>query len=150
MHPTPMNLKSQPQRLLLVFVLLFAILSIATENRSIDIHLHDTYYIIPGRYLYLGSGLLLLFSWMLTLLIQKPAVPELFTWIPVILTILSLSMFLAISLNYTLTGSDLEINRTIMSVQQISLLLFIVAQIFFIVIMIIGIIKKFKKRRIEG
>ncbi len=150
MHPTPMNLKSLPQRLLLVFVLLFAILSIATKNRYIDIYLHDTNYIIPGKDLFLGSSLLLFFSWILTFLIQKLAVPKLFIWIPVILTILSLSMFLAISLNYTLTGSDLETNRTIMSVQQFSMLLFIIAQILFIVNMVIGIIKTFKKRRIEG
>lgn len=145
-----MNLKFQPHKWVLVFVLLFAILSIVTENMTVDIHLHDTYYIILNRDLFLGSALLLFLIWMITLLIQKLAVSTLFTWLHIIITILSLTIFLVISLNYSLTTSDLKTNKTIRSVQELSMLLFIIAQILFIINLAIGTIKTFKKKRIEG
>jgi hypothetical protein len=139
------NPKLQPHKLLLVFVLLFAILSLATNEGSIDIHLHDTFYIISRKDWFSGIALSLSFSGLLTLLIQKLQVSIIPVWLYAVITILSLSALTGVSVNYEYNSTALEVIRF---VQESSILSFILAQVILIVILIIGTFKTFRKKSI--
>jgi hypothetical protein len=143
------NPKFQPHKLLLVFVLLYAILSVANNNGSIDIHLHDTYYIITSRIFYLVSALWLFLAWLITMLVQKLHVSIRLLWVYAILTIVSLLVLTGISVNYEFNTTDLETNRMIRSLQELSILLFIIANLLFIVNLAIGTFKSFRNKSPE-
>lgn len=141
-----MNPKFQPHNLLMVFVLLFAILSVANNKGSIGIHLHDTYYIITSRDLYLGSGVWLFFSWLITMLVQNLPVSIRLVWLYAIITIVALLVLTGISVNYEFNTTDLETNRMIRFLQELSILLFIIANLLLIVNLVVGTFKSFRKK----
>jgi hypothetical protein len=134
---------------LLVFVLLFAILSFANNKGSIDIHLHDTYYIITRRIFYLVSALWLFISWLITMLVQKLPVSLRLVWLYAIVTIVSLLALTGIPAIDEFNTTDLETIRMIRSLKELSILLFIIAQILFIVNLSIGTFKSFRNKSSE-
>ena len=140
-----MNFKFQPYKLLLVFVLLFAILSVVIKEGSIDIHVHDTFYIISRRDWFSGLALCLSFAGLLTILIQKRRVSIILVWLYAVITILSLSALTAVSVNYEYNSSALKVIRF---VQESSILSFILAQVLLIVVLIIGTFKTFRNKSI--
>jgi hypothetical protein len=79
---------SNPDILLLITGTLLFLLSFFPNDRTIDIHLHDTVFIIAGSQIYGALGILLLFFWFIYRLIHKILFSKILVWIHIISTIL--------------------------------------------------------------
>ena len=79
---------SKPYVLLLITAVVLLLLSIFPNDRTIDIHLHDTVFIIAGSHIYGALGILLLFFWFTYSFIYKILFSKILVWIHIISTIL--------------------------------------------------------------
>ncbi|MEO8852318.1 MAG: hypothetical protein ABI359_00970 [Ginsengibacter sp.] len=92
-----MQIKARPYNLLLLTGLLLVLAAFLFHNqfKSIDIHLHDTYYVIAHPPIYWLLAILALLVWAIYLATNKILYSKALTWIHVIITILTIGFFLA-------------------------------------------------------
>ncbi|MEO7313717.1 MAG: hypothetical protein ABIW47_00920 [Ginsengibacter sp.] len=91
------HLKKRPYHLLLLTAILILIASFFALNKSLDIHLHDTYFIIALPHIFRGTTIMLLVLWMLYLLTQSILFSKILTWSHTILLVLTSISLVAIS-----------------------------------------------------
>ena len=88
MNTSPLNVKELPYNLLLLTaLLLFAGGFLATQ--TIDIHLHDTYFVFTSRFLIWSGALLFALLWVLYLATKTALFSKTLSWIHILLTIIS-------------------------------------------------------------
>lgn len=94
------SLKERPHNLLLLTALIILVFSFFGFDKQIDVHLHDTYFIIPMAFLFWAIIVVLILLW----LVYSIAMPFLFarvlTWIHLTLTCVIL-IFLVIVFFYS-------------------------------------------------
>ncbi|MBN8858998.1 MAG: cbb3-type cytochrome c oxidase subunit I [Sphingobacteriales bacterium] len=90
-----MQIKQKPYHLLFLTGLIFILTSffVLKQDRSVDIHLHDTYFVIVHTHILWLFAVLALFVWALYLLTGKILYSKALTWTHVIITILTLLLF---------------------------------------------------------
>jgi heme/copper-type cytochrome/quinol oxidase subunit 1 len=95
-----MKIRSKPYELFgVAAVLLFAI-SFIPLSRSVDINLHDTYFVISMRYIYRLLATVFLFIWLLYCCFNNILFSKKLTWVHVILSILPPIIFLFVLINF--------------------------------------------------
>jgi heme/copper-type cytochrome/quinol oxidase subunit 1 len=82
-----MKLKGRPYHLLFIAAILVLIASFFTMNETMDIHLHDTYYVISAAWTYWAIVVLLLVLWLIYVFTNRFLLSKPLTWIHVVLTI---------------------------------------------------------------
>ena len=90
-----MKINQKPYHLLLLTGLVFLLASffITSQNNSVDIHLHDTYFVIGHTHILWLLAILAFFVWIIYLLTNKTLYSKALTWTHVIITILTLLLF---------------------------------------------------------
>jgi heme/copper-type cytochrome/quinol oxidase subunit 1 len=83
-----LNLKELPYSLLLLTALLLFAVGFFVTN-TIDIHLHDTYFVLPFRLLIWSMAIIFVLLWVLYLVTKKALLSKTLSWIHILLTILS-------------------------------------------------------------
>ena len=85
-------MKQKSYRLLFVVALILVLSSIfvSNENNSVDIHIHDTYFVIGLGYFFGLLAIIFLFLWMIYLLTNKLLYSEALTRLHVMVSILAL------------------------------------------------------------
>jgi cytochrome c oxidase subunit 1 len=134
---------------LLIAAVLLLVFSLFMGDRTLDIHLHDTYYVIGYAHIFLALSIFLFLQWMIYFLLRKFRMVSLLTWMHIVLTILFL-LFLV----YTLTSNnrlagfiDLSaFERTSISWKHTGIghwafMLFVTGQIIWIVNIVIGVLR---------
>lgn len=88
-------MKEKPYNLLLVTGLIFLLTSffVLRQDNSVDIHLHDTYFVIAHTHFSRWLEILSLFVWTLYLLTHKMLYSNALTWTHVVITLLTLLLF---------------------------------------------------------
>jgi len=96
-----LKIKQKPYHLLLLTGLVFVLASffILKQNNSVDIHLHDTYFVIGHTHILWFLAILALFVWTLYLFTNKILYSKALSWTHIIITILTL-LFFALTLFY--------------------------------------------------
>jgi heme/copper-type cytochrome/quinol oxidase subunit 1 len=82
-----MNLKNKPYNLLLLFSLLFAVTGFFFYNTIIDIHVHDTYFVMQHAFLFWSGTVILLLLWGISFLTNRTLFASKLVWIHIVLTI---------------------------------------------------------------
>lgn len=93
------NFKERPYNLLLLTAILILIASFFTSGQILDIHLHDTMFVITIEYVFGLLIILLLLFWILHWATRRFLFSKALIWIHVIASALS-SLFLAVALLY--------------------------------------------------
>jgi len=109
-HPTNLRLKQNPYHFLLLTGLVLVLSTFfLKEDRSIDIHVHDTYYVIAHGHVFYFLAFLVWVLWFLYLLTRKILFSTSLTWVHVVLTLLAI-LFLLFLLN---VGADIFNSRPV-------------------------------------
>ena len=90
------NLKQRPYHLLLLTAFAILIVSLFTSDETVDIYLHDTYFIIALAHFLQAMSVLLLILWTLYLFAQRFLLSKFLMWMHIIFTIASLLFLVAI------------------------------------------------------
>lgn len=75
-----MDLIERPYRLYLPLLVIFVVLAAFDTRRTLDIHLHDTYFIIAYPHFYIACGSILAVLWLLSMAFRKIFWSRLLTW----------------------------------------------------------------------
>lgn len=94
------DITKRPYHLLLLTAILLLIASFFVHNQTLDMHLHDTYFIISMSHLFWLIIILLLIFWILYLLTKHLLFSKVLIWVHVLLLILS-SISLVVILFYS-------------------------------------------------
>ncbi len=128
-------------------------------DKTVDIHIHDTYFVISNPHYYFGMGLLLLLITVIVFLTKSVAWKSSLMWLHTVATAV-IFLFLALipiifsaglagepRRYYDLSGSPLLWNRheNLSNCLQLGLLLLLIAQLLFVINICIGLIKKLLK-----
>jgi heme/copper-type cytochrome/quinol oxidase subunit 1 len=92
-----MKISAKPHHLLGITGVLLILLSFFPNDRTIDIHVHDTVFIIAAPHIYGGLGILLLFFWFIYQIVYKILFSKILVWIHIISTILFFIFLVIIS-----------------------------------------------------
>jgi cytochrome c oxidase subunit 1 len=155
-------MKQKPYNLLLWTGLVFVLTSffILRQNNSVDIHLHDTYFVIAHTHIFWLLAILALFVWTLYLLTNKILYSKALTWAHVIITILTLLLF-ALTLffgdsfmnptprryyDYT-NWNSFDNYTTFTKAIGISIFVLLFGQFIFVINLILGLFKRLTNRK---
>ena len=94
---TMFNFKKKPHNLLLTTAVIIFIASFFVFDHTLDIHIHDTYFIISASQILWAIVILLLVFWILYLLTTRILFSKVLTWVHIILAVLTSISFVAIS-----------------------------------------------------
>ena len=83
-------MKQKPYKLLLWAAFALVLASFFITSDSVDIHLHDTYFIIAVKHLFWALGLIAVIIWALYKLTFEFLFSRLLTWVHIIATIITL------------------------------------------------------------
>lgn len=98
-----MRIKQRPYNLLLVTAIPLAISGVLGLNKTFDIHLHDTYFIMPLAFFTLIPSMILLVVWFLYVLTKNYLFSNKLAWLHIIISII-FSLFIS-ALPYLATYS---------------------------------------------
>jgi cytochrome c oxidase subunit 1 len=157
-----LQIKLRPYNLLLLtgIVLLLTSFFVLKRDSAVDIHFHDTYYIIAHAHFFCLLGIISLFIWTLYLATKKMLYSKALTWTHVILTVLSVAsviLILSFASNhfdatpqryYDYNSWDLfKASQKYNTAIAIVIVILLIGQVVFIVNIIAGLFKRktFKK-----
>lgn len=151
-----LRLKQSPYHLLLLTGLVLVVTSfLINQSRTIDIHVHDTYYVIAQGHVFIFLAFIVWVLWALYLVTRKILYSKSLTWVHVIITLVTL-LFLLFLLNF---GGDIlnprprryldysnwtTFNRYEQNTRWIAYIMIalLFGQITFVVNLIVGIVKR--------
>lgn len=144
-----MKIASRLYQLFLIGAICFFVISFFTSSQTIDIHIHDTYFVIGVFHFYIFIAFVLLFFWLLYLLLKNFLFSNLLTWIHIIAILISISLFAI--LMYKMPHQQrayFDINlwtsfNTISKAANSAILIFVSSQLSFVINIIGGLLKKF-------
>ena len=132
----------RPYNILGVIGLILFLLSFVIPFQSVDIHVHDTYYVFEMSYAVRNTACFLLALFTICTFLKQKLHSNILSWIHAILTILTAAtciFFLyRVSEAYRPNFSNYESLQTNNNVIVIALMTFFIAQIFLIVNILIG------------
>lgn len=143
---------SQPYHLLLVVGLLTAFLSLFCKAETIDIHIHDTYYILGARFMLLAPSVLLLLLCVLYTMASGILLSNKLTRLHIIITIIMAAPIITIPLwtvfyRHSFVGYDTFSHSQIQDIVAISFLLLIAGQFLFVANLVGGVISRLRRKK---
>lgn len=148
------NLKTKPYNLLAITSVLSAVISLLFANGSLDINLHDTYFVISYAIIYRLIAIILIMVWVIYTL-AKDVLPSLWlSWAHVLITITIVALLLCKQIHFMgLDGAPRryyafsEFEKKQQDIFLTSIIItaaFLLGQLLFIVNLITGVAKRFK------
>jgi len=143
------NIKTRPQHIFAIVALLSIILSFFTTAATIDINLHDTYFVVSAVHLYRLIGLIFFILWVIYT-ITEPILPVVWLkWGHVLVTLIALIIISHFSAQLSIRGPhkyyiDGQIREAvnINTIITIATTVLLTAQLLFIANLMTGIVKK--------
>lgn len=150
-----LKLKQQPYNLLLIVALLLFIAALLSFNFPIDLHFHDTYFVLPITYLIWLPGLLLFLFWLIYLFTKHFLFSKALMWIHILLSILCSVFILALTYISTYSFAGTEVPKyyyddgtfgNLSKVTVIAFLILFLGQFTYFINLCAGVIKSFSKQ----
>ncbi|WPV02333.1 hypothetical protein SNE26_11150 [Mucilaginibacter sp. cycad4] len=153
------NIKTKPYNLLAITALLSAVISFLFANDSLDINLHDTYFVISYAVVYRLIALILILIWTIYALAMD-VLPSLWlSWAHILITTIVVTLLLCKQIHFIgLDGAARryyavsEFQKKQQGTFLASIIItaaFLLGQLLFIINLVMGIIKKINQKTIR-
>ena len=142
---------AKPHNILIVAAIIIFCISFFLNQQTLNLHIRDTYYLIDYKSAFLIASVFLLFLWLMYSFFRNKLFSNRFSWLNIILTVLSISILLTLPIwtdKNQRRSLDLSkwvtFNKTSYDneVVYITALIFILAQVAFIINIVIGLSRK--------
>ena len=155
-------MKKKPYNLLLWTGFTFILITflVINQNSPVDIHLHDTYFVIGHTYIFWLLATLALFVWILYLVTNRILYSTTLTWVHTIITILTLlllttTLFISDNFMNTTPRQHYDFSNwespdnytTFTKAIRVTIIVLLFGQIIFIINFIVGLLKKLTNRK---
>jgi heme/copper-type cytochrome/quinol oxidase subunit 1 len=144
-----MRKKIVPYSLFGIMGLLLFALSFFIPSQTVDIHVHDTYYVLDSNFITNFMAILLLMLFTLCSFLKQQLSSLLLSWLHVVFTFLAFLLVMIVVYKGTpanqqkmLDGSSFQSFNSIVTA---TVLLFLLGQVFFVVNVIYGVLKRTKR-----
>jgi hypothetical protein len=97
--PLALKLRSRPFNLLALAAIILTLAAFTVSQNSIDLHLHDTYFVINLQFIFWVITALLLLSWVIYKLTFRILYSSLLSWLHIGFTLASLTCIIVLSLS---------------------------------------------------
>jgi heme/copper-type cytochrome/quinol oxidase subunit 1 len=151
--PTRTKLLRQPYFLFVLIAPILLLISFFVKEKIIDIHFHDTMYVISLAHIFWAIAILLFLGWGIYKLVVKVLWSKYLTWFHVVTTLFFFIFLIIISflsakppsqaLNWKIRNQEIQGEKIIYGS---ILILFIVAQICFLVNLVGGLFRRLNQR----
>ena len=155
-----LQLKRNPYHLLLMMGVILIITSwFIDQNLTLDVHVHDTYYVIGITQIFWLFALIVWVLWFLNLITQKLLYSKSYTWLHVIITLIAIVILIFLlcfgngnfypiprrfisfsSMNKFDVFSSLNVRLIIFCI-----IIFFLGQITYLINLVLGLIKRFRQ-----
>ena len=143
----------KPYDLFLVTALGLFVSSFFSFSQTLDIHLHDTYYVISANYFFWTFALIFFVGWAIYKLTNRFLLTKYLTWVHIILTLIVLAILMTITLwhdliippikNEAVSFATLTKESRLQTIIALSITtIFIAGQIAYIINLLGGLIKR--------
>ena len=142
------------------FFLLLTSFFVLTGNTTVDLHLHDTYFVIADSHFFWLLAILAVVVWTIYLLTSKLLYSKALTWIHVVITLLTILLFALTPffgnnlINPTSGGyydyniwSSFDSYTRFFKTVTITILVLLFGQIIFVINLIAGLFKRLTNRK---
>ena len=139
----------KPYALLLLSAIILLALSAFSASDSVDIHLHDTYFVVKWSNIYFLLGLAMLSMWLISIGTKNLHSSRALQWVQIVLTILSVGMFfLPPRLFYKDNSPGFTYGDLVgfSHIVNLAVIAFILAQLILLTNIIIGFAKKWRQK----
>ena len=142
--------RTQPYHFFLLLIIVFGCLAIFSGDRTIDIHLHDTYYVIAFTHFYLASAIILATIWLLSVAFRKIFLSAFLSWVHVIAIIAFFAyVFYYLWQQHNSPRSYIDVSawQRDALIQRIAVFSFLTGLLALLINMVGGVVTKFIRQR---
>ncbi len=155
------SIMKHPYQLFLLAALFLFVFSFLTRENSVDIHLHDTMFVISTRYIIWALAIIFILAWAVYKLTNEILWTKYLSWFHVVSTLFILAMLLTIRVWHDKLLPPIERDFTSWQTYQEDLeremkvylpiaILFLAAQAAFMINLLVGAIKKIPRKKLPS
>lgn len=147
---------SKPYSLLIFMALLLFVSSFIVSDRTVDIHLYDTYFVFDFAFVFWSLSLILFIYWLIYIVTKQVLYSRFLSWTHIATTILAVVVivtssiwgeYVSMPVKGSISFQDFKRYQRVSNIITLNILSLILSQILYIVNLVVGLVRKMMNSR---